>query len=619
MFDFPNSVPFPVSDPIVVTASRLPESEATTAASVSVVDKADITHLGLPLTSDYLRLLPSVAVAASGPAGSQTQVRIRGAEANHTLLFIDGIRANDPAAGNEPRFELLNADLASRIELVRGPQSALWGSEAIGGVVAVTGDPGTKTGASLMAEGGSFATFRGAASGSYVGHTVTAALTVAGQKSRGTDAFDGSGDKDGFDNATVRGRLTWQGAPNFVLGASGFVISALSEFDGYVPKSPGSFEYVHGDTLDNTRNKLGAVRGWASYGDPEDAWSGTVSAALLGSSNINRLDRTEVNRTRADRRTLSAEMRHHARLGELDQHVVLAVEQEQEHFHARGYSNVDDQRRHRSATLEWKGNWHALTGDVAVRRDAFNRFRDATTLRASLLARLGGGFVVTGSYGEGIAQPTFFDLFGYDPSSFVGNPHLVPERSRGFEASLRWHGGPWTAALTGYRQRLRGEIVSINPAPDFIQTPINGAGTSRRYGVEAELGWSESATLRLHAQGSYLHATEPGTGTLQIREVRRPKWSGALVADGEHGKLSYGASFAYTGPRTDNDFDFFPAPTVRLGGYVLASARIGYRVAPGVELFARVANAFDREYRDVVGYRPSGRSVDGGFRLALGG
>ncbi|MEO7787347.1 MAG: TonB-dependent receptor plug domain-containing protein, partial [Sphingomicrobium sp.] len=150
MLEIPSSLPLVTSEPIVVTASRLPVTPSTSAASVSIVDSAQITHLGSPLVSDYLRLLPSVAVAISGPAGSQTDVRIRGAEANHTLLFIDGIRANDPAAGNAPRFELLNADLASRIELVRGPQSALWGSEAIGGVVSVAGDPGRSSQASLM-------------------------------------------------------------------------------------------------------------------------------------------------------------------------------------------------------------------------------------------------------------------------------------------------------------------------------------------------------------------------------------------------------------------------------------------------------------------------------------
>src|SRR5690349_24379835 len=124
---------------IVITASRAPESEARTPASVTIIDQQRIDRLDEPLLSGLLRLTPSAAVVTSGPAGSLTEVRIRGAEANHTLLFVDGIRANDPAAGNTPRFELLNADLASRIEVVRGPQSALWGPEAIGGVIAVDG------------------------------------------------------------------------------------------------------------------------------------------------------------------------------------------------------------------------------------------------------------------------------------------------------------------------------------------------------------------------------------------------------------------------------------------------------------------------------------------------
>src|SRR5438552_17184681 len=127
------------TDQIVITASRAPEQESRTPASVTVVDQQRIERLDEPLVPALLRLSPSVAVATSGPAGSLTEVRIRGAEANHRLLFVDGIKINDPASGDTPRFELLNADLASRIEVVRGPQSALWGSEAIGGVIAVNG------------------------------------------------------------------------------------------------------------------------------------------------------------------------------------------------------------------------------------------------------------------------------------------------------------------------------------------------------------------------------------------------------------------------------------------------------------------------------------------------
>jgi vitamin B12 transporter len=113
---------------IVVTASRAPEEAAQTPASVTIIDQARIERLGEPQIAGFLRLVPSAAVSTSGPMGSITEVRIRGAEANHTLLFIDGIRANDPAESNTPRFELLNPDIASRIEVIRGPQSALWGS-----------------------------------------------------------------------------------------------------------------------------------------------------------------------------------------------------------------------------------------------------------------------------------------------------------------------------------------------------------------------------------------------------------------------------------------------------------------------------------------------------------
>src|SRR5881394_208357 len=127
------------TDQIVITGSRAPEPESRTPASVTIIDKRRLERLGDPFVPALLRLSPSAAIATSGPAGSLTEVRIRGAEANHTLLFVDGIKIDDPASGDTPRYEILNADLASRVEVVRGPQSALWGSEAVGGVIAING------------------------------------------------------------------------------------------------------------------------------------------------------------------------------------------------------------------------------------------------------------------------------------------------------------------------------------------------------------------------------------------------------------------------------------------------------------------------------------------------
>ncbi|MEO5774839.1 MAG: TonB-dependent receptor [Sphingomicrobium sp.] len=603
---------------IVITASRAPLTQVETPASVTILDKERIERLGEPLVPSLLRLSPSVAVASSGPAGSLTEVRIRGAEANHTLLFVEGIRANDPAAGNTPRFELLNADLFSRIEVVRGPQSALWGSEAIGGVIAVDGDSEAKgSDVSALGEFGSFR-FRRAA---VQGRTATGDLNLSGalgwQKARGIDSFDGTGDRDGYGNLSGRLRAAWAPSSAFELGASGFALTGRSEFDGYSPLT-----FAHADTLDSTANRLKAARLWTRIGEAQGRWTANLSTSLLRSSNRNLLAGNEINQTWGKRRTAAGQLEHRFATGSVKHLIIAAAEHETEDFRARdvvygGFSNQDRDRRHNALTAEWRADAGPVQADVALRKDIFSRFKDATTLRASLLGKLGGGFSLAASYGEGIAQPSFFDLYGFFPGSFAGNPGLRPESSRGGEVSGRFSNGKLRASLTAYRQRLSNEIVDIFDSSTFLSSTANRTDKSRRSGVEAELGWKLGEQLRLTAGYAYLKATQPGSaGTMQVREIRRPKHSGSVAVDGARGPLSYGASIAYTGARADTDFDFYPARAVRLGAYWLAGARAAYAVRPGIELFGRVANAFDDHYQDVVGYRTEGRSVHAGLRLA---
>src|SRR4051794_12112332 len=186
------------TDQIVITASRSPQRETQTPATVSIIDQQTIERLDEPIVTALIRLTPSAAVATSGPLGSLTEIRIRGAEANHTLVFVDGIKINDPASGDTPRLEIFNADLASRVEVVRGPQSALWGSEAIGGVIAINGiddEPGYP-GYSAKAEGGSFGFVRASGSGAHVSDNANVAGAIGIQHATGTDSFDGHGDKD---------------------------------------------------------------------------------------------------------------------------------------------------------------------------------------------------------------------------------------------------------------------------------------------------------------------------------------------------------------------------------------------------------------------------------------
>ena len=603
------------SNQIVITASRAPETEEQTPASVTIIDQQRIERLGEPLVSSLLRLTPSAAIATSGPAGSLTEVRIRGAEANHTLLFVDGIKINDPASGDAPRFELLNADIASRIEVVRGPQSALWGSDAIGGVIAINGVDDLP-GSAAQAEGGSFGFARASGSKSLVTDRTSIAGALGFQRATGIDSFSGRGDKDGYRNLSARMRGTWRPFPNVELGATALALTGYSEFDGFDPVT-----FAHTDTLDSSRNRLAAGRIWASSGSDSTPWRVQIAASLLGSSNKNYLVDIQQNRTSGTRRNLSAQVERSFTTGPVTNRLILAGDLERETFHARdviygGLSNQDRSRDHQSVTGEWRAETKVLTGDLAVRRDLFNRFRNATSVRASLLARMGGGWSVAGSYGEGIAQPTFFDLYGFFPNNFLGNSSLKPESSRGLELSLRYRRRAFDASLTGYKQKLHDEIVDVFDSNTGLFSTANRHKTSRRSGIEATFGWQIGSQLRLSANYAYLHATEPDEAALtQVHELRRPKHSGSIALDGATGKFTYGGSLAYVGRHLDQR-DTFPFDRVALGSYWLADARVSYAVRPGVQLFVRMSNALNQRYEDVFGYRTEPRAIYAGIRLA---
>ncbi len=603
------------TDQIVITASRAPETEAQTPTSVTIIDQTRIQRLDEPIVTSLIRLTPSAAVATSGPLGSLTEIRIRGAEANHTLVFVDGIKINDPASGDTPRLEIFNADLASRIEVVRGPQSALWGSEAIGGVIAINGVDDAP-GDSASAEGGSFGFARASASASLVTRTASLAGAIGLQRATGVDSFNGHGDKDGYRNLSGRIRGTWHPVQNVELGGSAIALTGSSEFDGFDPVT-----FAHTDTLDSSRNRLSAARMWASAGTSSTPWRAQLAGSFLESSNRNYLAQVQQNRTRGDRGNVSAQVERRFTTGPIAHTLIAAAELERETFHARdtiygGLSDQDRSRNHEALTVEWRGKTKAVTGDLAVRRDIYNRFKDATSLRASLLARVGGGFSVAGSYGEGIAQPTFFDLYGFFPNNFLGNPSLKPESSRGFELSLRYRRGPVEASLTGYRQKLHDEIIDIFESNTGLFSTANRRETSDRAGVEAVFGWQLGDKLRLSANYAYLDATQPeDTSLTQVHELRRPKHSGSVALDGTAGKLTYGGSLAYVGSHFDQR-DTFPFDRVTLGSYWLADARIAYAVRPGFELFARVSNALNQRYEDVFGYRTERRAAYAGIRLS---
>jgi vitamin B12 transporter len=600
---------------IVVTASRTPVPAADSAASVTLLDQEALDDLSLPAVPDLLRLSPGVSVATTGPRGTQTQVRIRGAEANHSLVFLDGIRFNDPAAGNEARFELLTSDSLSRLEVVRGPQSALWGSEALGGVIAAeTADPFRGRGFEGLAEYGSLDSAR--LSGRYgVRAGDVGVMASAGwQRSDGIDSFGAGGERDGFDNLAASLKLEARPSDSVTIGAVGHWIQGTSQFDGFDPVT-----FLRADTLDETKNRIAAVRGWMQgrWG----GWSLDAGASYLDSANHNWLAGAPLNSTFGNRLAFDAQLSR--QIG--GHRIIAAVEHESENFQARDtqFFGGTDQDRSRWLTAvigEWRAEWSpAIVTDLALRHDSFSAFADATTFRAALLVRPVHGVDLHAAYGEGIAQPTFYDLYGFFPGSFVGNPALTPERSRGWEAGGGWRDDHFSLDATYFSARLRDEIVDTFDPITFLSSTANASGKSRRQGVELSAAWNDGPGLNLSANYTWLDADQQTVaGGPHTREVRRPRNSFNLIAYGSVGRFRWGASLAYVGKRTDQDFDLFPAATVTLGDYVLASANLAYRILPQLELYVRAENGFDSHYQDVVGYHTPGRTLYAGARVAFG-
>lgn len=596
---------------IVVTASREAVGQDNAGVSATVFERRELESLTLPLASDVLRLVPGVSVGVSGPRGSLTDIRIRGAEADHTLIFVDGIRFNDPAAGNTPRFDLLASDLLSRIEVVRGPQSALWGSEALGGVVAVeTVDPLRSSGVRALAEYGSNDSGRAAAQ--FASRLGDVGLSGSGAwlSSDGIDAFGGGGERDGFENRSASLKAVYSPLPSGEIGLVGHHVDARSDYDGTDPAT-----FRRANTLDATNNRLWAVRGWGSV--RTGGWALSIDGSYLDSANRNRLGNAPLNSTFGSRFALGAQVSRIIGVHRL----TAAAEHEGENFRARDqiYFGGTDQDRSRSLTGlvgQWRAEWtDRFMTDLAVRHDEFSAFADATTVRGTILFRPAASWTVHGSYGEGIAQPTFYDLFGFFPGSFSGNPDVRPESSAGWEAGLRWRSSVASVGITGFSNRLKNEILPVFDPRTFIASTVNAEGKSPRRGVELD-GSYRWQGLTLGANYAYVDAKERRAPADQaVKEARRPRHSANLAVTGNIGELAIGAALSYVGKRGDTDFEIFPARAVTLDDYILASLKLGWRLTQAIEAYARVENAFNADYQDVIGYNSPGRTFHAGIRL----
>lgn len=611
---------------IVVVAGRVPRPAREVGSTLTVLDADDIHARQIDLGSELLREVPGVAVNRSGQVGNVTQVRIRGAEGNHTLVLLDGIEANDPGFGSEFNFANLLTYGVSRIEVLRGPQSALYGSEAIGGVISITTTvPEAGFGASAEVEGGSYGTSRIGASVSGASDAVSALVSAVRYDTDGISASAIEPEKDGYRTVALHGKLDAH------LGDHLSARLVLHRSDNRVQTDRQDFDFPPTATEGLIVDSNGHTESAQDYGllalnaeQLDGHWLQRAAFGYTDTSTDNFADGLRNGGNRGRRKKF--EYQSTLRMGKGRWHHDLTGGIQRERLDFTGLSatvagaNQSRSDAQTSLIAEYAVS-HARDGSlsVSVRHDDNDRFEDATTVRAtaSWLAR-SSATRFHGSYGEGITDPSFVELFGFVPSSFVGNPDLRPEQSTGWDLGVAQalDGGRALLDVTYFHATLTGEITTVFDFDTFTSTAVNQQGDSNRRGVEIAFDAAVGTAWSVHGTYTWLDATEPDGR----REVRRPQHSGSLDLDytflGGRGNLNLGALF--NGSRQDAEFiPATPATRVTLDGYTVVNAAIGYQVTPRLELFARGENLLDEDYTEVFGYRSPGSAVYLGMRARL--
>ncbi|WP_404338339.1 TonB-dependent receptor plug domain-containing protein [Sphingomonas sp. MMS12-HWE2-04] len=620
-------------DEIIVTASRSGEGVEVKnlPASVTVIDSAALDQRQTRIVSDVLRDVPGVAVSRTGAIGSPTQICLRGSEGNHVLVLIDGIEAADPYQG-EYDFGTLIADPSARIEVLRGQQSSLYGSDAIGGVINYITLSGREApGFTARAEGGSFGTISTAARAAGVSGDFDYAVSGSWYHTDGYPTARGGSRNIGSESVGATAKMNWAAAAN--LKVSGVLRYSYTDADandsdsdfatpndyplfGYTVDSPGvhfvneafygllSAELtalegrwtntVSGQFSDTDRK--GYRAGGIDYGDQGQRYKGSfVSSFRFGTDTI-------VHR------------------------LTGAVDWEREQFQntTPGTGSPFDAYRGRRSTdnLGLVGQYEltagAFTGGASIRYDDNNRFADTTTWRVQAGYRLPTNTRVHAAYGTGVKNPGYYELFGYSDGNYIGNPNLKPEKSQGWEAGIdqTFLGGAANIGATYFDSTLKDEIYTTYPAPLFVATPANRVTDSRQHGIEVSANIRPIPQVRLDAAYTHLTAKEDN-----VTEVRRPgdiaSFNATFASKDE--RFSTTLTVRYNGRMDDvafTDPSFTPV-RVSMKPFTLVNLNAQYALTKGISVFGRVENLFDVDYEEVFSFATPGRAAYGGVRVSF--
>jgi vitamin B12 transporter len=610
-------------DDIVITAVRVPVAADRLASAVAILDKQAIDASQLFAVADLLVTTPSVGLTRNGGYGTATSLRIRGAEAEQTVVVIDGVKLNDPSStgGGFNFANLMTGDIA-RIEVLRGPQATLWGSQAIGGVVSIsTSQPDTPLGGSIDIEAGSRDTVNARAG--IGGRTDRLSWRISGgafttDGISAISAANGGFEKDGYTNRTASGRLEWTIVDNVTLDLRGYYARGDADLDSDFEADP--------DTPETTLSEE-----WLGYAG--------LNVDLLDGKFRNRLayTRTNIDRTSRDPRLaepVTFDARGRNTRFEYQGSFVIAPGWEAvfgaEHEQARmrtaspPFSFADGKADITSAYGQLSITPLAgvsLTG--SLRHDDHDTFGGNTSFSGGgAWSLFDGATVLRANYGEGFKAPTLYQLF-----SEYGNQALTPETASGWEAGVeqRLFDNRIVLSATYYERSSRNLIGFescwgvVNPGP-LCFAPGSGLPRSGFYrnvsraqarGVELT-GTANFGALALSGNFSWTDSEDRSANafTFGNKLPRRPRHAANASATYV---WAGGISTAVALRWADKAFDDTANSRV-LDDYTLVDLRGEVPLGRGVSLFGRVENLFDETYETASRYGTLGRSYYAGLR-----
>lgn len=564
-------------DTVQVTASRVERPLDESLASVTVISRADIEASQAPDLLDLLGRQVGVDIARTGGPGGGSAVFLRGGNSNHSLVLVDGIRVTSTGQGVFD-FAHLPLEQIERIEIVRGPRAAFWGSDAIGGVIHVfTRDPSQP---SVRVLAGSYGR-AGASAGAGFGDDdrglgVTAGFQrLDGFSATNPDAvFSYDPDRDGYRNRnlSLRGRT--------VLGSQRLAFSALS--------TNADVQFDQGQT--EARN---ASAGVTLGGDLRPGWSHQVT---LGHARED-LDTASSFSNRFQSRRTSLDWLNSLQAG-AGATLSFGLNWQRENGASQNAFDgelFDQQRTSRAAFLAYGGRFGAHVLDLSVRHDDSDQYGGATSGNAAWGWDVSDRARVRLSWGEGFRAPNFNELFYPDSGyGFAGNPDLRPESSRTWEAGMEFEPAPGQRlGLSVYQSRVRDLIAfaapTTNNAININRAELEGVELEYRF---ARAGWTAGGNL------AWQDAVDAGTGNALLRRARHK----AHVDVGY--RFGSGLELGLDGDHVSARPDF----GARLDAYSLVHLRLAWPIGDQWRVEGRLENLTNREYAMVSGYNTPGRS-----------